>query len=215
MTTHDPPLEAPPVARVTDVYCTQCGAVAGLGHRFCGSCGSALVAASSVAPTSEYDSPSGALEAGKRLLDAGDLPAAIASLETACAESESSSRRLLLGIAYLRAGRVHDARDMLERAETLAPATFACEVAFGEYHARLGFYDRAVERLERALALPAPDARARDVAVELHRYCRDRAKKMFYRSTPLPRWTARLRRHASPHDAAQDITPAQQGVLQG
>jgi hypothetical protein len=58
-----------------------------------------------------------------------------------------------------------------------------------------------VKRLDRALALPAPDPRARDVAVELHRYCSERARKMFYRTTPLPRWTSFLRRRRE-HPAA-------------
>ena len=57
------------------------------------------------------------------------------------------------------------------------------------------------------LALAAPDLRARDAAVELRRYCSERAKKMFYRKTPLPRWTSRLRLGRREHTVAGQLNP--------
>src|SRR5262249_28304161 len=154
-------------------------------HRFCGGCGAALQAAGDEDSTPS-EAPLAALQAAQRLLDAGNAHDAIRAIEAACAvQPQWPASRILLGIAYLRAGRVLDAQDALDAAERLAPHTFACEVAFAEYHARLGFFDRAVERLDRALDLPAPDARARDAAVEMHRYCVQHARKMFYRRTPL------------------------------
>jgi tetratricopeptide (TPR) repeat protein len=188
----DQPVSNSPPGQSLANFCTQCGVRAAPNARFCGSCGTALASLNAFEAAVADDTLVG-LRTAQQTLQNGDVHAAVTAIEAICAEQPAwPSARVLLGIAYLRAGRVHDAQDALEAAERLGPDAFACEMAFAEYHARLGFHDRAVARLERALALPAPDARARDAAVELHRYCSERARTMFYRRTPLPRWTSRL-----------------------
>ena len=203
MANSDRPMSGgPPVA----AFCTQCGRHAEPADRFCAGCGHSVRPRPAGPGT---DDPAGeALRAAQQLLADGRLRDAISALERLCADApQRSAARVILGVAYLRAGRVHEAEATLEEAEQLAPHTFACEVAWAEYHARLGFVDRAVARLDRALALPVSDPRARDAAVELHRYCSERSKKLFYRTTPLPTWSFRRRRHldATPADTS---TPA-------
>lgn len=193
-------------------FCTACGTAAQAEARFCASCGTRLFStATAIAPGDGGDpgvSSLSRLQAAQALLDDGSAQAAVPSLEALCAEfPQWTAAWVNLAIARLRAGRVHESEDALEVVEALAPGSFECEMAFAEFHARLGFYDRAAARLSRALDLTAPDARARDTAVDLHRYCTERAKKMFYRSTPLPQWTSRLRLRRSPRNVTSAATP--------
>ncbi len=188
MHTHEQPMASGPPGERVQQFCTVCGARVETEHHFCGACGTALPAVAGEAPGAGASAPLSALRAAQQLLHAGKTRDAIRTVEAICGEHpEWASARIVLGIAYLRAGRVLDAQDALEAAERLAPGTFAGEVAFAEYHARLGFFDRSVERLERALALPAPSVQAHDAALELRRYCREHTTSLFYRRLAWPR----------------------------
>ena len=119
-----------------------------------------------------------AWRAAHRLLEEGQSRLAIPVLEQICPEQpESAAARVNLGIAYRRSGQIHEAEEALDEAEHLAPGTFSCEVAFAEFHARLGFFYRAVVRVDRALGLPAPSLRAQMATIELQQYCREHSKR--------------------------------------
>jgi tetratricopeptide (TPR) repeat protein len=171
--------------------CRTCGGEVASSARFCASCGTAIEhVQAEVAPDRVQR-----LLAAQRLIDLGDLASSISMLEALRAEaSDWASARIALAIAYVRAARVDDARDELEAAEATAPGSFQCELAWAEYQARLGFYDRAVTRLDRALALDPPSLQAHTAATELRRVCRERAKHLYYRHATLPRWMARFQR---------------------
>ena len=175
------------------VFCTACGSSAGAGARFCASCGASLELRQS--DISGGDTAVAALTRAQRLLDDNEIASAIPLLEELCRnEPDWASAQINLGIAYLRVARVDDAADTLTRAEELQPDSFSCEVAWAEYQARLGFYDRAVSRLDRALALEPPSLLAHSTAVELRRVCREQAKHLYYRKTMVPGWMQRLSR---------------------
>lgn len=179
----------PPGSRaVAARSCASCGQSMSSGARFCAGCGVAVQGdLSSVAVD--------ALLQAHRAIDLGVNAEAIPQLEALClAYPTWSSARVSLGIAYLRAARVYEAEDALTAAEALEPGSFACEVAWGEYHARLGFYDRALERLNRALELSPPTLIAYTAAVELRRVCRDKSKHLYYRKAVLPGFLARFGR---------------------
>jgi tetratricopeptide (TPR) repeat protein len=183
--------------------CGGCGAGVTATARFCSACGVRLGAPEGAAAVGRNVD---ALLLAQEHIDAGRLPAAIGALETLCsADPDWTAARISLGIAYLRSGRIHDAEDALSAAETSEPRTFSCELAWAEYQARLGFYDRAVTRLDRALALEAPSLRAHTTAVELRRHCRERAKHLYYREAIVPRWMSWRPRHTA-NDSTTHIT---------
>jgi tetratricopeptide (TPR) repeat protein len=83
--------------------------------------------------------------------------------------------------------RVADAREDLEAAVRLEPESFICRSKYGEFLARLGFYDQAMRELDIALSLTAPDADSRRAAMELRQFSKDKAKGIFYRQTAYPK----------------------------
>jgi predicted Zn-dependent protease len=134
------------------------------------------------------------LRAAQTLLDGGEAQAAVPELEMLCADfPQWPAAWINLAIARLRTGRIHESQDALDVAEALDPGSFACEVAFAEFHARLGFFDRAVTRLDRALALTPPSTRAQTTAIELRRFCQEHAKTLYYRQAAYPRLPFRWR----------------------
>ena len=149
------------------------------------------------------------LEALQHRVVTGEAHEAIPGLEQLCADDPAwVPARLSLGIAYLRVGRVDEAQDALEVAERLAPANFSVEVAWAEFHARLGFFDRAVTRLDRALGIPAPSQHALSAAMDLQRYSRERARKLYYRQLVWPRWPFGWPKRFASRAAALNISPA-------
>src|SRR5258708_7648175 len=112
-------------------FCTCCGALARAGDRYCGACGSTVASITNAhAPEPTPETELLALRAAQRLLDAGDHAHAITALEAVrAAQPTWPSARVLLGIAYLRAGQVLDAQSELEEAERLWPGSFVCDVA--------------------------------------------------------------------------------------
>lgn len=99
--------------------------------------------------------------------------------------------RAYYGTALHGVARIAEARDLLESAVAMAPDSFICRLRYAEFLARNGFYDQAAVQLDAALHLPVPDAGARDAAIMLRAFCRQKARGMFYRETPNLR--ARLR----------------------
>jgi Tfp pilus assembly protein PilF len=140
------------------------------------------------------------------LLAAGHNEAAVSALEELLRLTPGwAAARSYLGIAYLRCTRVPEARRELEDALRIAPRSFICLTKYAEFLARLGFYDQALARLDSALQGEAPDVPARLAAMELARFCKERAKGIYYRQTASPRlFRARNllpRRHRQPAPA--------------
>lgn len=100
---------------------------------------------------------------------------------------EWAPARAYMGLAYLRLGEVDEARHECETAMMIAPTSFICRFVFAEYWARLGYYDRAMEQLDEAVGLTAPSVQSLLAALDFRRYCRDRAKGIYYRRTAFPR----------------------------
>ena len=168
------------------IQCSACNADTVADARFCSSCGVALA---EIEDATLAARPIAVLEALQRRVTAGELHESIPEMEQLIvAHPDWASAQLSLGIAYLRVGRIHDAQDALERAQQLAPENFSCEVAFAEMQARLGFFDQSVKHLDRALKIGAPTQSALSAALDLQRYCRDHAKKLYYRQLAFPRW---------------------------
>ncbi|MEI6135879.1 MAG: tetratricopeptide repeat protein [Chloroflexota bacterium] len=188
-----------------DGHCPACAADATVDARFCSACGFAFTA---VKDTPDIVTPTSTLEALQRRVSAGELNEAIPDLEALVATYPKwTSAQLSLGIAYLRAGRIHEAQETLEIAEQLDPANFSCEVAFAEIHARLGFFDRAVARLDRALGLIPPSQHALSAAMDLQHYCREHAKKLYYRQLAFPRWPFSWPQRFASRPAELNMTP--------
>ena len=104
-----------------------------------------------------------------------------------------------LGTAYLGVARVDEARDVIERAVALAPESFICRLRYAEFLARMGHCGLAAAELDVALHVTPPDPGARDAAVALRAFCRQRARGEFYRETPelrsrLQPWLTRFTR---------------------
>ncbi len=135
------------------------------------------------------------LQHAHHLLVTGNVSEAIPLLEQLRTEHpERTALRAYLGVAYLRAARVIEAQVAIEAALRLTPDDFTCRMAQGEFFARLGFYDKAVMQLDRALGLVTPGDEAYRAAFELRRFCQEKSKGLFYRQTALPRMPAELRR---------------------
>jgi Tfp pilus assembly protein PilF len=105
-----------------------------------------------------------------------------------------------LGVAYLREARVDDARAALDEAVRLDPESFTCQMAYGEFHARLGYFDRAVTAIDCALRAPTLSLEARQTAIELRRFCSERTAGLYYRRIAHPRLPRLFRRRRT--DAA-------------
>ena len=173
-------------------YCGGCGRPATEGDAFCTGCGRQLVATASNAPTSEGTASSEdgiALRHAVGLLARGEARTAVVTLERLCVERpEWAIARAYPGIAYLRLTRVADARAELETAVRIAPESFICRTKYGEFLARLGFYDQAMAQIDVALKLQPPDSESRLAALELRQFCKDKGKGLFYRQTAYPKW---------------------------
>lgn len=175
-------------------FCAACGAALDAADRFCVDCGRAR-AESRAVTAGETLSP---LEAARRLLAAGDHVRALTALE-GLRRAEPGHPLVLayLGVAYLRAARVNEARDALDEAVRLGPESFSCHMARAEFHARLGYFDRAVESIDHALGCPMPSLEARQTALEFRRDCSEKARGLFYRQIVPVRWPRVLRRLSS------------------
>jgi Tfp pilus assembly protein PilF len=172
-------------------YCGGCGRPAADGDSYCTGCGRQLQVAA--APDARINRAAEgedaiALRHAVALLARGDHRTATVALERLCRERpEWAVARAYLGIAYLRTTRVADARAELEEAVRLAPESFICRTKYGEFLARLGFYDQGLAQLDAALKLPPPDSESRLAAMELRQFCKDKAKGLFYRQTAYPK----------------------------
>lgn len=173
-------------------YCGGCGRPAPDGDAFCAGCGRQLVAATSNETTSARTASGEdaiALHHAVGLLARGEPRTAAVALERLCAERPQwAVARAYLGIAYLRLTRVADARVELETAVGIAPDSFICRTKYGEFLARLGFYDQAMAQVDVALKLQPPDSESRLAALELRQFCKDKGKGLFYRETAYPKW---------------------------
>ncbi len=194
-----PPASAlsPPSSRPVPIaaFCTACGAGADLDDRFCSACGNELrlphLVASQMAPEVETDR----LRRAHQLLVTGDVHGAIPLLEQLVADRPDwPALRAYLGVAYVRMARVTEAQTAIEEALGQDPHDFTCRMAYGEYYARLGFYDKAVGQLNLALTSATPGEEPYRAAFELRRFCADKAKTLFYRETALPRLPKALQR---------------------
>lgn len=159
------------------------------------------IGAAANAPPHAVDA--GALEALAAAVDriaCGYPGEALSALEALCAAYPGwAVARAYLGTAYLGLARVAEARDELELAVGLAPESFICRLRHAEFLARMGFFDLAAVELDAALHVPAPDIGARDAALSLRAFCRQKARGLFYRETPdlrsrLQPWLARFTR---------------------
>lgn len=174
-------------------YCGHCGHQATKEDSFCVGCGKHLRAVSEVpadvAPTDTAQREDQiVLRHALELLARREVSTALTVLEKLCAERpEWAVARAYLGIAYLRTTRVADAREELEAAVQLAPDSFICRSKYGEFLARLGFYDQAMRELDIALSLPAPDGESRYAAMELRQFSKDKSKGLFYRQNAYPK----------------------------
>jgi tetratricopeptide (TPR) repeat protein len=180
-----------PAAAVQAVrFCGRCGEESLPTEQFCVACGTRLRAAGEAPPATAdlaaaadaTPDDSAALRHAVGRLAEGDAKTAIHVLERLCAEQPGwAIAHAYLGAAYLRLTRVADARDALERAVALAPESFICHYRYGEYLARLGFYDQALREFDLALARPAPDALTARAAADLREFCKTRMKGLYYR----------------------------------
>ncbi len=192
-------------------FCGNCGQGATSEESFCIACGLRLrpltaeneLMGSQSGPDAGLREDQIALRHALGLLAKQELATAVAVLERLCKERpEWAIARAYLGIAYLRATRIADARYELEEAVRMAPDSFICRSKLGEFLARLGFYDQAMRELDVALAVPPPDTESYHAAMELRQFCKDKAKGIFYRQTGYPKLgrfsPARLFGHAQP-----------------
>jgi len=191
-------------------YCGACGAEARDGESFCVACGQSLRR-----PDTAVVAQSGPADAAKRqdqivfqhalnLLARQDPATASGILERLVDERPDwAVARAYLGVALLRMTRVADARAELEQAVRQAPKSFICHMKYGEFLARLGFYDQAMRELDVALALPAPDAESSRAAMELRQFAKDKGKGLFYRETGYPSLSRLLPRRRTSHHAVQ------------
>ncbi len=196
-----PPPE--PATPLRGSFCSECGSALEASDRFCVDCG--RLRAELHADSDDVPSP---LEAARRLLAAGNHVAALAALEDLRADAPDHPLVLAyLGVAYLRAARIDEARAALDEAVWFGPDSFSCHMAYAEFHARLGYFDRAVVSIDRALGSPVPGLAARQTAIEFRRSCSERAKSLFYRQIVPLRWPRNLRRLVS-RSASPDQAPA-------
>lgn len=93
-----------------------------------------------------------------------------------------------LGMAYLHTYQPVEARAALDEALALAPDDFVVNLKYGELLARLGYFRESISSLDRALAVPSPDAASLAFARRLQLYARQRAVNTFTR--PVGRFPA-------------------------
>ncbi len=197
----DPPGWAASDGTPSDVYCSGCGHGASAADRFCAACGRELRLPDSAAASATVSVQTEAMQRAHHQLVTGHVADAIPTLERLRDERPDMPVLLAyLGIAYLRVARVTEAQVAIEESLRLTPDDFTCRMAYGEYFARLGFYDRAVFQLDQALGLTPPGDEAYRAAFELRRYCHEKTKGLVYRRTALPsmprvitRWSRRGR----------------------
>ncbi len=130
---------------------------------------------------------------GTALLRRRRYAEAIAPLERAVALLPERGEPL----AYLGMARLHmldpvGAREALERALAVAPASFAVRLKYAEFLFRLGYYREALDEAERTLALTAPDAESLAFAERLAALARQKAPFAYTRQPArLPRFPFR------------------------
>lgn len=168
-------------------FCSDCGTPTSLDARFCSTCGQEFGSES----TSERTEDWAGLDDVRRLLAAGNPHSALASLKSIDTAGLPLAE-VYRGLAYLRVARVDDARASLDAAVATNPKSFSAWAAMAEYHARLGYFDRAVAALDRALACEAP-LEARQTALEFRRQASEKSRDIYYRQTSLPRLPRALR----------------------
>ena len=157
-------------------------------------------------PVAEAKVETIALRRAVDLLAKKDIKAAVFLLERLVSDDEGwAIARAYLGIAYLRATRVADAREQLEKAVAQAPDSFVCRSKYAEFLARLGFYDQAMVQLDHALANSPPDNDSRFAAMELRQFCKDKSKGIFYRNAAYP--------NLSPRRLLRALTPRRQAGI--
>ena len=175
-------------------FCGACGSRSEPDTAFCVDCGARLHAGP--VPAAAFDDAAAgdrtALRHAVDLIARREVPTAITVLERLCAEQPRwGVARAYLGIAYLRATRIADSRAELEEAVRLSPDSFICHMKYGEFLARLGFYDQAVRELDLAFRVPAPDGDTRQAAMALRQFSKDKSRGLFYREISPPRFHLR------------------------
>ena len=167
-------------------FCGACGHTIHHTHFFCQSCGAKITLGASEASGLDHAATPG-LSTAALLLSRSDFAKAIELLESLRDQhADSAIVRAYLGIAYLRACRVADAREELELAVKMAPESFICRSKLGEFFARLGFYDLALEQLDVAIGVTPPNAEAKLAALELRQHCREKSRGLYYRPLRYP-----------------------------
>lgn len=193
-------------------YCGSCGQAATIEEAFCIACGLHLRPlagpdgeAAEAARTGDAALREDQIALGHAvgLLARREVATAVSVLERLCDERPDwAVARSYLGIAYLRATRIAEARAELEEAVRMAPGSFICRTKLGEFLARLGFYDQAMRELDVALSMTPPDSESYHAAMELRQFSKDKSKGIFYRETGYPKLgrfsPARLFRRAQP-----------------
>jgi len=175
-------------------FCGACGSRSEPEATFCVDCGARLRSAPESADPRDDIAPEDrtVLRHAVELIARREVATAITVLERLCAEQPKwGLARAYLGIAYLRATRVADSRAELEEAVRLSPGSFICHMKYGEFLARLGFYDQAVRELDLAFRVPAPDGDTRQAAMALRQFSKDKSKGLFYREISPPRFHLR------------------------
>ncbi len=106
----------------------------------------------------------------------GDDERAVAVYESILATQPQHVDALIgLGDAFVKMGRLHDAGDVLGRAESQAPQNPALLVALGRLNNASGHLDRALDYFQRALAI---DSTSTTVRAELEAVQRERAHRI-------------------------------------
>ena len=106
----------------------------------------------------------------------GDDERAVAVYESILATQPQHVDALIgLGDAFVRMGRLHDAGDVLGRAESQSPQNPALLVALGRLNHASGHLDRALDYFQRALAI---DSTSTTVRAELEAVQRERAHRI-------------------------------------
>jgi predicted Zn-dependent protease len=132
---------------MADQYCPACGFGARAADAFCRSCGS---------PLSEGARAAGPIAEAEALVERGQLDEAIATLQRALGDAETSDLHVALSTLYLRRGDAAGARRALDRAVALDPGCAVAHAYVAGMDLHAGRVAEAQERLDHARDL-APD----------------------------------------------------------
>lgn len=178
-------------------FCPHCGAARAGDWAFCQLCGKPLPASGSPdkAPLSIQDELEAALwREANRLLEDGAYQLAENCLHLLREKTGESPEVLaLLGMVCLRRYRPAAARELLDRASTLAPSSAFVRLKRAEYWLALGVVPKARDELNLALTAAAGKPGLRDQIRSLIRKLEGDAKWSFSRATPMPNFD-RIRR---------------------